>query len=110
MRKGLVALLTWLAQVLSVDPSIIRAIVAAGDIPVVASVAEDRDGQALNLNADIAAGEIAASLQAEKLILMTDVPGVMRDPSDLSSIVREVHYFVAHITTSVHQHVMCKLF
>jgi acetylglutamate kinase len=59
-----------------------QTLVADGYIPVIASVATDGHGQALNVNADTAAGEIAASLRAEKLILMTDVPGVLRDKDD----------------------------
>lgn len=58
----------------------VQGLVRDGHIPVIASVAADDQGQAYNVNADTAAGEIAASLGAEKLILMTDVPGVMIDP------------------------------
>ena len=47
-------------------------------------------GQALNVNADTAAGEVAAALKAEKLILMTDVPGVMRDFHDISTVYPEL--------------------
>ena len=57
------------------DPTLLRSLVDSGYIPVVATVATDEGGQALNVNADTAAGEIAAALRAEKLILMTDVPG-----------------------------------
>lgn len=59
-------------------------------IPVIASVASDENGQSLNVNADIAAGEIAASLGAEKLILMTDVPGVMEDKDDVGTLYKEL--------------------
>ena len=47
----------------------------------------DSEGRSLNINADIAAGEIAASLHAEKLVLMTDVPGVMRDKNNKDTVI-----------------------
>lgn len=71
-------------------PRCAQTLVRDGLIPVVASVASDGHGQALNVNADTAAGEIAAALQAEKLILMTDVPGVLRDKDDPSTLYREL--------------------
>lgn len=57
------------------NKSVLMSLVKESYIPVVATIATDEKGQALNINADTAAGEIAAALQAEKLILMTDVPG-----------------------------------
>lgn len=63
-------------EVTDVNTRVIDGLVAAGHIPVVATVAADLLGQALNVNADTAAGELAASLGAEKLILMTDVRGL----------------------------------
>jgi acetylglutamate kinase len=72
----------FVGEVTAVDARLIEALAAGGYIPVVASVASDGAGQALNVNADTAAGEIAAALRAEKLILMTDVPGVLRDRDD----------------------------
>lgn len=72
----------FVGEVTSVDPRLIQSLAGGGYIPVVASVASDGNGQALNVNADTAAGEIAAALKAEKLILMTDVPGVLRDKDD----------------------------
>ena len=77
--------LGYVGDVTGVDPTLVEAIVEKGSIPVIASVASDESGQSLNVNADIAAGEIAASLGAEKLILMTDVPGVLRDKDDVST-------------------------
>jgi acetylglutamate kinase len=117
-------------EVTRVDPTLLTSLVNSGYIPVVATVATDETGQALNVNADTAAGEvcgwvwrgcdcagggdccvhqlstpaqphtttttpplslhlhctqIAAALQAEKLILMTDVPGVLRDKDDVAT-------------------------
>ena len=64
--------------------------VDAGVIPVIASVGADGDGHALNINADTIAGEIAAALGAEKLILMTDVPGIMHNKDDPNTIISSV--------------------
>lgn len=75
----------FVGEVTKVDPQLVRQLVDGGYIPVVATVAADEHGQALNVNADTAAGEIAAALKAEKLILMTDVPGVLRDKDDVST-------------------------
>jgi len=83
--------LGYVGDVTGVDPTLVEAIVEKGSIPVIASVASDESGQSLNVNADIAAGEIAASLGAEKLILMTDVPGVLRDKDDVSTLYRELN-------------------
>jgi acetylglutamate kinase len=53
-------------------------------------VAADGEGQAHNINADTVAGELAAALQAEKLILLTDTAGILRDRSDPSSLIRQL--------------------
>lgn len=74
--------LGYVGDIESINITVLKGLVRDGHIPVIASVAADRYGQAYNVNADTAAGEIAASLGAEKLILMTDVPGVMIDPKD----------------------------
>ena len=80
-----------MGEVTRVDPTLLRSLVDSGYIPVVATVATDEGGQALNVNADTAAGEIAAALRAEKLILMTDVPGVLRDKDDVSTKFAELN-------------------
>lgn len=59
-----------------VNPDILRKLMAGGFIPVIAPVAVDDHGASLNVNADTAAGKVAAALQAEKLVLMTDIEGV----------------------------------
>ncbi|MCO5560685.1 hypothetical protein L7F22_014302 [Adiantum nelumboides] len=82
--------LGFVGEVASLDTSILRSIIQSGAIPVIASVAADCKGQAYNINADTAAGEIAASLGAEKLILLTDVPGIMLDVKDPRSLVKEI--------------------
>ena len=80
--------LGFVGDVTSVDTSVLQQLVSSGHIPVVATVAMDASGQALNVNADTAAGELAASIGAAKLILMTDVPGVCTDKDDPSTLIR----------------------
>ena len=63
-------------EVVHVDATLLRQLIASGFIPVIAPIATDDEGKALNVNADIAAGHIAAALQAAKFVLMTDVEGV----------------------------------
>ncbi|KAJ1687616.1 hypothetical protein LUZ63_019006 [Rhynchospora breviuscula] len=83
------AALGFVGEVSKVNPAILHPIITNGHIPVIASVAADQSGQAYNINADTAAGEIAAAVGAEKLILLTDVPGILEDKNDLSSLVKE---------------------
>lgn len=75
----------FVGEVTQVNGELISTLGNDGYIPVIASVASNGAGQALNVNADTAAGEIAAALKAEKLILMTDVPGVLKDKDDAST-------------------------
>lgn len=83
--------LGFVGEVASINTDILKGIVESGGIPVIASVAADHNGHAYNINADTAAGEIAASLGAEKLILLTDVPGILLDVKDPSSLVKETN-------------------
>lgn len=59
-------------------------------IPVISPVGIAKDGTSLNLNADTVAGEVAGSVDAEKLIILTDVPGVLRDSSDPNSLIQKI--------------------
>jgi acetylglutamate kinase len=74
-------------EIREVRPAVLTALVTAGLIPVIAPLAIDADGRTLNINADTAAGELAAALKAEKLVLMTDTLGVCdRDGKLLQSL------------------------
>ena len=74
-------------EIREVRPQVLNALVAAGVIPVVAPLGIDGEGRSLNINADTAAGELAAALKAEKLVLMTDTQGVCdRDGKLLHSL------------------------
>ncbi len=72
-------------EIESVNPVLISDLMANGFIPVVAPIAVDRDGHALNVNADTAAGSIASAIKAAKLVLMTDVEGVKDNQGTLLS-------------------------
>ncbi|MFM8276667.1 MAG: acetylglutamate kinase, partial [Cyanobium sp.] len=77
-------------EVASVDPGVLQPLLAAGYMPVISSVAPDDTGRAHNINADTVAGELAAAMQAEKLILLTDTPGILRDRQDPGSLIRQL--------------------
>jgi acetylglutamate kinase len=77
-------------DVVEVRPGLLLEILNDGWIPVVSTVAHDREGQLLNVNADTAAGAIAAALGAEKLLVLTDVEGLYRNWPDKSSIIRRL--------------------
>ena len=80
--------LGYVGEITSVNTDILKTALASGYIPVVGSVALGEDDDHLyNINADTCASKIAAALKAEKLILLTDVPGVMVDPSDKNSLI-----------------------
>ena len=69
----------------SIDPKLLETLLAADFVPVMASLGGDDAGNILNINADTVAAEIAAALKAEKLILVTDVDGILRDDKSLIS-------------------------
>jgi len=63
----------------------------AGIIPVIAPIGSGPEGRSYNVNADTAAGEIAIALESEKLVFLTDVHGIMRDPDDPDSLLSTLH-------------------
>ena len=65
-------------------------------IPVVSTVASDHHGNTYNINGDTAAARIAGALQAERLIMMTDVPGILTDRNDPKSLIPEITIEQAH--------------
>lgn len=74
-------------EVTHVETGLILDLVGAGKIPVISTIGPDPDGVAHNINADIAAGAIARALQAEKLVMLTDVKGLYQDWPDTSSLI-----------------------
>jgi acetylglutamate kinase len=77
-------------EVEEINSDILHTIIEKGYIPVVAPVGVGDRGESYNINADYVAGELAAALQAEKLVLLTDVEGIFADYSDKSSIIRSL--------------------
>lgn len=74
-------------DVAEVRPGLLEALLDAGQVPVVATVARGHDGAAYNVNADTAAAAIAVALGAEKLVVLTDVEGLYADWPDTSSLI-----------------------
>ncbi|MDY7006945.1 MAG: acetylglutamate kinase [Cyanobacteriota bacterium] len=77
----------FVGEVSNVKIDILESLVDNGYIPVVSSVAADEKGQAYNINADTVAGEIAAAMDAEKLILLTDTAGILEDYHNPDSLI-----------------------
>ncbi|PSO56973.1 MAG: acetylglutamate kinase [Cyanobacteria bacterium QS_7_48_42] len=80
----------FVGEVSSIDTSLVESLVNSGYVPIISSVAADQTGQAYNINADTVAGEIAAALGAEKLILLTDTPGILKDHHDPSTLITKL--------------------
>jgi acetylglutamate kinase len=73
-------------EIRAVDPKVLR-MLRGGVIPIVASIGADQDGQCYNVNADTAAGAIAAAVEAERIVLLTDVPGVKASNADDAPVI-----------------------
>jgi len=85
--KEVVIDLGYVGETEYVNPELLKLLIDNGYIPVVSPVATDLEGNSYNMNADIVAGTIAATIKAKKLIILTDVPGILRDPKDKSSLI-----------------------
>ncbi len=83
-------------QIERVNAPLLRTLLAGGYLPVVAPLALSREGETLNVDGDRAAAAIGSTLGAEALIILSNVPGLLRDPSDettLVSHIRSVHIY-----------------
>lgn len=79
-------------DIVKVDPSPIRSAIDSGFIPIISTVAQGMDAEtSYNINADTAAAKIAIALKAEKLILLTDTRGVLRDRNDEETLISRIH-------------------
>lgn len=83
--------LGYVGEITEVNTKPILDALANGNIPVIATVATDDDGNTYNINADTAAARIAAELGAENLILMTDIAGLLRDKNDVNTLIPKVN-------------------
>ena len=82
--------LGYVGRITNVDVSIIQDNLDKGYIPVISTIGTDTDGQAYNINADTAAAQIAGALNAECMLSMTNIDGVLKDPSDPDSLLTEI--------------------
>jgi acetylglutamate kinase len=80
----------FVGEVSTVHPGLVKALVQDGYIPIISSVASDEAGQAYNINADTVAGELAAALNAEKLILLTDTRGILKDYKNPDTLIPQL--------------------
>jgi len=70
-------------EVSSIDPAVVEMLSNSDFIPVIAPIGVGEDGHSYNINADLVAGKVAEELQAEKLILLTNIPGILDDQGNL---------------------------
>ncbi len=82
--------LGFVGDVAEVNTTIVERLLAEDLIPVIATIGSDPEGQAYNINADTVAGAIAAALEAEKLVYLTDVEGLRADASDPGTLIRSI--------------------
>ena len=78
-------------EVTKINPKILEPLIEKGYIPVISSIGSTVDGISHNINADFVAGEVAASINAEKLILLTDTPGILKENENPNSLIRQIN-------------------
>ncbi len=76
-----------MGEVDTVNPQIIETLIENGYIPVIAPIGIDDEQQSYNINADLVAASIAVGMKADKLVLLTDVPGLLQDKNDSRSLI-----------------------
>jgi acetylglutamate kinase len=82
--------LGFVGDVAAVNPGILHKLLAEELVPVVSTIGSDAEGQAYNINADTVAGALAEAVQAEKVVFLTDVAGLLTDVEDAGSLLRRV--------------------
>lgn len=80
----------FVGDIVKINTKVINDAIASGYIPVISTVGGGENGEVYNINADTAAAQIASCLHAEKLLLMTDISGLLRDKEDESTLIQEV--------------------
>ncbi len=78
-------------EVARINPELLDPLISKGYIPVISSIGSTLKGVSHNINADFVAGEIAASINAEKLILLTDTPGILKNRDNKNSLVKQIN-------------------
>ena len=81
----------FVGDITEIDTTLIETLIKKGYVPVVSTVGGGDNGEVFNINADIAASKIASALGAEKLLLMTDVRGLLRDKDDENTLIHSVN-------------------
>lgn len=97
--------LGFVGEITDVDVTPVTDVISKGYIPVISTVAGGENGEVYNINADTAASKIASALHAEKLLLMTDVRGLLRDKDDESTLISVVN--VSEVQALKNQGVIC---
>ena len=82
--------LGYVAEVEKVNPEILHILLDNGFIPVISSVAMDRKGVTYNINADIFASQFSGAIGAERLVYLTDVPGILENAKDEKSVIERI--------------------
>ena len=82
--------LGYVGRITKIRPQPINDLLEKNYIPVISTVASDRQGNVYNINGDTAAAYIAGALHAERLLMMTDIAGILRDKDDPSSLIPEI--------------------
>ncbi len=78
-------------EVSKINPELLDPLITKGYIPVISSIGSTLKGESHNINADFVAGEIAASINAEKLILLTDTPGILKKRDNKETLVKQIN-------------------
>ncbi len=88
--------LGYVGKITEVNVTPVTDLLERGYIPVISTVGVDKEGNVYNINADTAAAYIAGALQAERLITLTDIAGILRDPADPETLISELDIEEAH--------------
>lgn len=86
----------YVGDVTDVDPTLVQSLIDNDFVPVISSIGVDDKGNSYNINADYAAVAIAGALHAEKLVFVTDVPGILTDVNNPSSLIPVIHVEEVH--------------
>jgi len=82
--------LGYVGEITNVNPKVVLDLLEKGFIPVISTIATDKNGNIYNINGDTAAAAIAGALQSERMILMTDIAGILKDKDDPSTLIPEL--------------------
>ena len=82
--------LGFVGKITDIAPHLLKTLIEDGQIPVVSTLGIDDKGQSYNINADTAAGALAGALQVQKVIYLSDVPGLLSDKDDVSTLISSI--------------------